>query len=74
MVQDATRRQTRRRYIATDAAADGSDPTATDAERRCREERGQGALLESLDDDVVREYAATVEDGGATDRTGSADE
>jgi choline dehydrogenase-like flavoprotein len=38
------------------------DRGITDAERERRDERGQRLLLESLDDDVVREYAATLEE------------
>jgi choline dehydrogenase-like flavoprotein len=40
------------------------DRGLTDAERERRDERGQRELLESLDDDVVREYAATLGDEG----------
>ncbi|WP_227132803.1 hypothetical protein [Halorubellus salinus] len=50
------------------------DRGITDAERERRAERGQRRLLESFDDDVVREYAASLDDVGTTEPAESADD
>jgi hypothetical protein len=50
------------------------DRGITDAERERRDERGQRELLESLDDDVVREYAASLDEPATTEPTESADD
>ena len=50
------------------------DRGITDVERERREERGQRRVLESMDDDVVREYAANLPECASTESAESADD